>query len=62
MPRERADPRLQNELFCAIIASLLLALATGSHLTKRKIEMICLDFSDWADEEELLESLAKRPP
>lgn len=53
---------VEIQLFCAIIASLLLALATGSNLTKRNFEMICLYFSGWADEEELLESLAKRPP
>lgn len=53
---------VEIQLYCAIIASLLLALATGGNLTKRSFEMICLYFSGWADEEELLESLNKSPP
>jgi hypothetical protein len=53
------------QVYCAIIAALLLALATGGNLTKRHFEMICLYFSGWADEHELLDSLEspkKRPP
>jgi hypothetical protein len=50
------------QLYCAIIASLLLALATGGNLTRRNFEMICLYFSGWADDEELLHSLRKPPP
>lgn len=53
---------VEIQLYCAIIASLLMALATGGNLTKRNFEMICLYFSGWADEDELLESLGKRPP
>lgn len=53
---------VEIQLYCAVIASLLLALATGGNLTKRNFEMICLYFSGWADEEELLESLNKAPP
>ena len=53
---------VEIQLSCAVIASLLLALATGGNLTKRSFEMICLYFSGWADEEELLKSLNKSPP
>ena len=53
---------VEIQLYCAVIASLLLALATGGNLTKRNFEMICLYFSGWADEEELLESHNKAPP
>lgn len=53
---------VQIQLYCAIIASLLLALATGGSLTRRQFEMVCLYFSGWADQEELLESLNHRPP
>ncbi|WP_040351662.1 IS4-like element ISBlma3 family transposase [Blastopirellula marina] len=53
---------VQIQLYCAIIASLLLALTTGGDLTRRKFEMICLYFAGWADEEELLEAMEKRPP
>lgn len=53
---------VEIQLYCAVIASLLLALATGGNLNKRNFEMICLYFSGWADEEELLESLNKAPP
>lgn len=52
---------VQIQLYCAIIASLLLALATGGNLTRRNFEMICLYFSGWADEHELLNSLNKPP-
>jgi len=55
---------VQIQLYCALIASLLLALATGNNITRRGYEMICLYFAGWADESELLEVLAhfKRPP
>jgi len=53
---------VEIQLDCAIIASLLLALATGGNLTRRNFEIVCLDFSGWADEDERLESLAKPPP
>lgn len=56
------SPGVEIQLYCAIIASLLLALATGGPITKRGFEMICLYFSGWADEDELLEALKKPPP
>jgi len=56
---------VQIQLYCALIASLLIALVTGNNVTKRHFEMICLFYSGWADEEELeemLESLNQKPP
>lgn len=55
---------VQIQLYCALIAGLLFALVTGNNLTKRGYEMICLYYSGWADEEELMETLQKinRPP
>lgn len=55
---------VQIQLYCALIASLLFALATGNNLTKRGYEMICLYFSGWAEEDELLETLQRlnKPP
>lgn len=51
---------VEIQLYCAIIASLLLALTTGRNLTRRQFEMVCLFFSGWANEDELLEAL--QPP
>lgn len=53
---------VEIQLYCAIIASLLLALTTGRNLTRRQFEMLCLFFSGWADEEELQAALSKPPP
>ena len=57
---------VQIQLYCALIAGLLFALVTGNTLTRRGYEIICLYFSGWADEEELLEALGKlnnpKPP
>jgi hypothetical protein len=53
---------VQIQLYCAIIASLLLALATGGNLTRRNYEMVCLYLSGWADEQELTAALIKPPP
>lgn len=50
------------QLYCALIAALLLALATGGNVTRRGYEMLGLYFSGWADEDELWEALAKPPP
>lgn len=52
---------VQIQLYCALIASLLIALATGGNLTRRNYEMICLFLAGWADEEELLAALQKPP-
>ena len=50
------------QLYCALIAALLLALATGGNVTRRGYEMLGLYFSGWAEEDELWEALAKPPP
>lgn len=50
------------QLYCALIAALLLALATGGNVTRRTYEMLGLYFSGWAEEDELWEALAKPPP
>lgn len=52
---------VQIQLYCALIASLLLALATQGNVTRRSYEMLCLYLTGWADEEELMAAL-KKPP
>jgi hypothetical protein len=47
------------QVYLAIIASLLISLWTGRKPTKRTYEMLCLYFSGWASEEELLAHLDK---
>ena len=53
---------VEIQLFCALIAALLLSLATGGNVTRRAYEMLGLYFSGWAEEDELWEALAKPPP
>ena len=56
---------VQIQLYCAMIAALLVALVTGNNLSKRNFEMICLFYAGWADEDELLEAIQKqasKPP
>lgn len=53
---------VQIQLYCALIASLLLAMATGRNLKRRQFEMVCLYFSGWAEEDELEATLNKPPP
>lgn len=55
------DEGVQMQLYCALIAALLLALCTGGSITRRQFERICLYLQGWADEDELLE-LLDRPP
>ena len=50
---------IEIQAYCAIIACLLIALWTGKQPTKRTYEMICFYFIGWADEEELLNHLAR---
>jgi len=42
------------QVYCALIASLLIRLWTGRKPTKRTFEMICLYFQGWASLEELI--------
>lgn len=45
---------IQIQVYCALIASLLIRLWTGRKPTKRTFEMICLYFQGWASLEELI--------
>jgi hypothetical protein len=47
------------QVYLAVIASLLVSLWTGRKPSKRAFEMLCLYFSGWASEEEVLAHLAK---
>jgi hypothetical protein len=47
------------QAYMAVIASLLISLWTGRKPTKRTFEMLCLFFSGWAAEDELLAHLEK---
>lgn len=49
-------------IYCALIASLLIALWTGRKPTKRTYEMICLYLLGWADEDELEAHIAGLTP
>lgn len=53
---------IEIQTYVAIIACLLIALWTGKKPTLRTYEMICLYFSGWADEEELLAHIDKLQP
>jgi len=50
---------LTIQVYCALIASILITLWTGKKPTKRTFEMICFYFSGWADEDELIEHVDK---
>jgi Transposase DDE domain len=47
------------QVYVAVIASLLVSLWTGRKPTKRTCEMLCLHFSGWASEAELLRHIEK---
>ncbi len=53
---------IQIQAYCAIIACLLISLATGRQPTLRTYEMICYYFMGWAQEDELLSHIAKLKP
>jgi len=53
---------IEIQIYCAIIACLLIALWTGGKPTLRTYEMVCLYLQGWADEEELLAHLQKLKP
>ena len=48
---------IQIQIYCAVIASLLIRLWTGRKPTKRTFEMICLYFQGWATMDELMEHI-----
>jgi hypothetical protein len=52
------DPEgIEIQVYCAIIACMLISLWTGRRPTKRTYEMICYYLMNWATEEELLRHL-----
>jgi hypothetical protein len=53
---------IEIQTYCAIIASLLIALWTGKKPTLRTYEMICFYFCGMADEEELMAHIEKLKP
>lgn len=52
------------QVYCALIASLLITLWTGCKPTKRTFEMLCFYFMGWASDEELANHIRKlkHPP
>lgn len=50
---------IEIQTYCAIIACMLLSLWTGKKPTRRTYEMICFYFMGLADEQEVLEHIAK---
>jgi hypothetical protein len=53
---------IEIQVYCAIIACMLISLWTGRKPTKRTYEMICYFFTGLADEEELLAHIEKLKP
>lgn len=47
------------QVYCALIASMLITLWTGCKPNKRTFEMLCFYFMGWADDEELEQHLKK---
>jgi hypothetical protein len=47
------------QVYCALIASMLITLWIGRNPTKRTFEMLCHYFMGWADDEELFDHLEK---
>lgn len=57
------NPRgIEIQVYCAIIACMLISLYTGRKPTLRTYEMVCYYFTGLADEEELLAHIAKLKP
>jgi hypothetical protein len=47
------------QVYCALIASMLITLWTGCKPNKRTFEMLCFYFMGWADDEELVQHIQK---
>lgn len=47
------------QVYCALIASMLITLWTGCKPNKRTFEMLCFYFMGWADDEELAQHIKK---
>lgn len=50
------------QVYCALIASLLITLWTGCKPTKRTFEMLCFYFMGWADDEDLANHIKRLKP
>ena len=53
---------VQLQLYYALIAALLLALACGRSITKRQFEMVCLKLTGWADDGDLAQAFGLLTP
>ncbi len=47
------------QVYCAVIASLLMAQVVGGRVTRDAVRMLCFYVQGWADEDELLDFLNK---
>jgi len=47
------------QVYCALIASMVITLWTGRKPTKRTFEMLCYHFMGWADDKELFDHIEK---
>ena len=47
------------QVYCALIAALLMSLAAGRNVGRRGFELICLYFQGWAEEDEVIAGLQK---
>jgi hypothetical protein len=47
------------QVYCALIAALLLSLGTGQSVGRRGFELVCLYFQGWAEEDELLAGMER---
>ena len=50
---------VSTQVYCSLIASMLITLWTGRKPTKRTFEMLCYHFMGWADDEELFDHIEK---
>jgi hypothetical protein len=60
--RELISSRPQGiaiQIYCALIAALLIAMATGCNVGRRGFELVCLAFQGWATDEELAAGIEK---
>ena len=53
------DEGVAIQVYCGLIAALLLSLAAGQSVGRRGFELVCLYMQGWADEEELLAGLER---
>ena len=47
------------QVYCALIAALLMSLTLGDHIGRCGFELICLSLQGWAEEDELLDGLLR---